>query len=104
MAWKLSSFAIPCWMLLITASSDERRSVSFSRRCVSSKSRAFSSATPMLAATVDSSRTSASPKAFSRSMFSTDMNPSRRSPAKIGTATPERLMSVPSATISSSAR
>ena len=43
---------MPCWMLLITASSALRCSVSFSRRCVSSNRRAFSSATPMLAATV----------------------------------------------------
>ena len=66
-AWKSSSAAMPCWMLLITASSALRCSVSFSRRCVSSNRRAFSSATPMLAATVCSRRTSASPKAFSRS-------------------------------------
>ena len=32
----------PCWMLLMTASSAARCSVSFSRRCVSSKRRAFS--------------------------------------------------------------
>ena len=51
-AWKSSSAAIPCWMLLITASSALRCSVSFSSRCVSSNRRAFSSATPMLAATV----------------------------------------------------
>ena len=67
MAWKSSSAAMPCWMLLITASSAARCSVSLSRRCVSSKRRAFSSATPMLAATVLSRRTSASPKAYSRS-------------------------------------
>ena len=41
--------AIPCWMLLITASSALRCSVSFSSRCVSSNSRAFSSAMPMVA-------------------------------------------------------
>ena len=50
---------MPCWMLLITASSALRCSVSFSRRCVSSNRRAFSSATPMLATIVCSSRTSA---------------------------------------------
>ena len=61
MAWKSSAAAMPCWMLLITASSAARRSVSRSRRCVSSKWRAFCSAMPMLAATVLSSRTSASP-------------------------------------------
>ena len=59
--------ATPCWMLLMTASSALRCSVSFSRRCVSSNRRAFSSATPMLAATVLNSRTSDSPNAFSRS-------------------------------------
>ena len=66
-AWKSSSAARPCWMLLMTASSAVRCSVSLSRRCVSSKRRAFSSATPMLAASVSSSRTSDSPNAFSRS-------------------------------------
>ena len=50
-AWKSSTAAMPCWMLLITASSALRCSVSFSSRCVSSNRRAFSSATPMLAAT-----------------------------------------------------
>ena len=58
MAWKSSLAAMPCWMLLMTASSALRCSVSFSRRCVSSNRRAFSSATPMLAATVVSRRTS----------------------------------------------
>ena len=48
MPWKLSSAAMPCWMLLITASSALRCSVSFSSRCVSSNRRAFSSATLML--------------------------------------------------------
>ena len=51
-AWNESSPAMPCWMLLITASSAARCSVSLSSRCVSSNRRAFSSATPMLAATV----------------------------------------------------
>jgi len=45
-------------MLLITASSALRCSVSFSRRWVSSNSRAFSSARPFDAATVSSRRTS----------------------------------------------
>ncbi len=58
MAWKSSSAAMPSWMLLITANSAARCSVSFSSRCVSSKSRAFSSATLMLLASVSSSRTS----------------------------------------------
>ena len=70
MAWKESSPAMPCWMLLITAISAARCSVSFSRRCVSSNRRAFSSATPMLEATVVSKRISASPYACSRTWFS----------------------------------
>ncbi len=52
---------MPCWMLLITASSALRCSVSFSSRCVSSKRRAFSSATPIVAPIVVSRRSSASP-------------------------------------------
>ena len=47
-----------------SASSAARWSVSFSRRLVSSKRRAFSSATPMLDATVDTRRSSASLKAL----------------------------------------
>ncbi len=67
-AWKSSWAASPSCTLLMIASSAARCSLSLNRRCVSSKRRAFSSATPMLAATVLSSRTSASPKAFSRSI------------------------------------
>ncbi|MEO6896614.1 MAG: GAF domain-containing protein [Caldimonas sp.] len=63
MASKRNSAAMPCCTLLMTASSDERRSVSRSKRWVSSNSRAFSSATPMLAATVCSRLTSSSPSA-----------------------------------------
>ena len=48
-AWNRAQPAMPCWMLLITASSALRCSVSFNSRCVSSNRRAFSSATPMLA-------------------------------------------------------
>ncbi len=59
-AWNDSDPAIPCWMLLMTASSALRCSVSFSSRCVSSNRRAFSSATPMLAAIVCRRRTSSS--------------------------------------------
>ncbi len=66
-AWKSSEAATPCWMLLMTASSAFLCSVSLSSRCVSSKRRAFSRATPMDAETVLSRRTSASPYAFSRS-------------------------------------
>ena len=54
------------------ASSALRCSVSLSRRCVSSKRRAFSSATLMVVASVVSRRTSDSPKACSRSWFSSE--------------------------------
>ena len=64
---------------------EQRGRSSRARRCVSSKRRAFSSATPMLAAIVDSRRTSASPNACSRSKFSSRMAPSTRSPTMIGT-------------------
>ena len=57
-AWKSSFSAIPCWMLLMTESSAARCSVSFKSRCVWSNSRAFSSTTLILAASVCSSRTS----------------------------------------------
>ncbi len=77
----MSSFeASASCTLLMMASSAFRCSVSFSSRCVSSKSRAFSSATPMLEATVESRRTSASPKASSRSKLSRMMEPRKRSP------------------------
>ena len=95
MAWNDSEPAIPCWMLLITASSALRRSVSLSRRCVSANRRAFSSATPMLAATVVSRRTSGSPKAPSRSWFSTTSAPTARVLPRIGRPMHERHWSVP---------
>ena len=94
--WRSSRRASAGWTALMIASSAARCSVSLSRRCVSSNSRAFSSATPMLAATVDSRRTSASPKASSRSWFSTMTVPRKRSPENIGTKTDDRLWSVPS--------
>ena len=47
-ALMLSSAASACWTLLMIASSAARCSVSLSSRCVSSNSRAFSSATLML--------------------------------------------------------
>ena len=57
----------------VTDAADDRSTSAVAPFCcssaswVSSNRRAFSSATPMLAATVLSRRTSASPKAFSRS-------------------------------------
>ena len=53
-------WARPSWTLVMIASSAARSSVSASRRFVSSKSRAFSSATPMLDARVESRRSSLS--------------------------------------------
>ena len=70
MPLKSSDPAMPCWMLLMTASSALRCSVSLSRRCVSSKRRALCSATPIDDAIVVSRRTSDSPNAYSRSWFS----------------------------------
>jgi len=52
---------MPCWMLLITASSAARWSVSFSSRCVSSNSRAFSSGQAHRGSSVCRQRTSAGP-------------------------------------------
>ncbi len=86
MPWKLSSAAIPCWMLLITASSALRCSVSLSRRCVSANRRAFSSATAMLAARVCSKRTSDSSNASSRSKSESAIRPRTSPPATIGTS------------------
>ena len=63
MAWMSSFEASPSCTLLMIASSAARCSVSLSRRWVSLNRRAFSSATPMLAASVDSKRTSASSNA-----------------------------------------
>jgi len=56
-AWKSSLEANPCWTLLMIWSSAVRCCVSASRRVVSSKSRAFSRATPILAVMVLSRRT-----------------------------------------------
>ncbi len=86
-------------MLLITASSALRCSVSFSRRCVSSKRRAFSSATPIDAATVCSRRSSDSPNAYSRSWFSRITPPSTRSLPMIGTNAMDLAASVPGSTV-----
>ena len=72
---KSSCAAMPCWIELMAASSVVRCSVSRRRRCVSSNSRAFSSATPMLPATVVSSRASLSPNAYSRSWSSRTIEP-----------------------------
>jgi hypothetical protein len=93
--WNSSFEAMPCWMLLITASSALRCAVSFSSRCVSAKLRALSSATPMLEATVVSRRSSASPKAFSRSWSSSWIVPSTRSLPTIGTTAMLADWSVP---------
>ena len=65
-AWKSSSAAIPSWMLLITANSAARCSLCLNSRCVSSKRRAFSSATLIELARVCSNRTSESLNACSR--------------------------------------
>src|SRR5437762_2452087 len=67
-----SSAASAACTLLMIASSALRCSVSFSSRCVSSKSRAFSSATPILAATVLMSRISASPDVLCRGVIRTN--------------------------------
>ena len=88
-----SSAARPSWTLLMIASSAARWSVSVRRRFVSSNSRAFSSATPMLAASVLSSRSSASLKACAW-MLSRPTTPTTRSPALIGTPSHDRV-SVP---------
>ena len=71
------------------ASSAARWSVSVSRRFVSSNSRAFSSATPMLAASVLSSRSSASLKACAW-MLSRPTTPTTRSPAHDRDAEPRQ--------------
>ena len=92
----MSSFeASPACTLLMIASSAARCSVSFSSRCVSSKWRAFSSAMAIPEATVESRRRSPSPKASTRSWFSTMMAPIMRSPANIGVKTAALLRSVP---------
>ena len=77
-------WARPSWTLVMIASSAARSSVSARRRLVSSNSRAFSSATPMLDARVERSRSSPSLKAFG-SVEATETTPSTRSPAGIGT-------------------
>ena len=66
---KSSDPAMPCWIVLITANSALRCSVSLSSRCVSSNRRAFSKATARLPVSVSSRRTSASVKASNRSTF-----------------------------------
>ena len=58
--------------------SEARCSLSLNSRCVSSNSRAFSDATPMLATIVCSSRTSLWPNAHSRSKLSTTTTRRRR--------------------------
>ena len=95
-AWKLSSAAMPCWMLLMTAISAARCSVSLSSRCVSSKSRALSQRhAHATTAIVVSRRTSGSPNACSRSWFSMLIVPTRRSPTTIGTIAVDSAWSVP---------
>jgi hypothetical protein len=59
-AWNSSCWASADPISLITVSSWARSFVSPSRRFVSSNNRAFSRATPMLAASVDRTRSSAS--------------------------------------------
>ncbi len=81
--------------LLMMASSAARCSLCLKRRCVSSKRRAFSSATPMLAATVLRSASCASAKANSRSWSSSTTIPSTRRLPIIGTAQMEWAQSVP---------
>src|SRR6185295_9767742 len=65
------------------------------RRWISSNSRAFSSATPMLDATVVSNRSSDSPKACSRTKFDMLRMPSTRSLPMTGTAAIDCSGSVP---------
>ena len=83
-ACRSSFWARPCWTSLISASSAARSFVSASSRFVSSNSRAFSSATPMLVASVLSSRSSVSENA-SFSSRSSATTPVTRSPLMIGT-------------------
>jgi len=82
--------------LLMMASSAARSSVILSRLWVSSNRRAFSSATPMLDATVVNKRTSESLKAFSLSKLLMLTNPRTWFPVMIGTATRDFSLSVPS--------
>ena len=77
------------------ASSELRCSLSFNSRCVSSNSRAFSSATLMLLASVCKSRTSDSVYACSRSVSIRLTIPRTWSPATIGTNTSDFVGSVP---------
>ena len=85
-AWKSSSAAMPSWMLLMTASSALRCSVSFSSRCVSSKRRAFSSATLMrVAERGQQAARPDSPNACSRSCCPQLITPRARRRARIGT-------------------
>ena len=77
------------------ASSAARSSVSVSRRFVSSNRRAFSSATPMLEASVLSRRSSASSKASRLDRVSRPMTPRTRSPAEDRDAEPATRVAVP---------
>ena len=83
----MSSFeARPSCTLLMMASSAFLCSVSLSRRCVSSKRRAFSRATLKLPASVSSRRTSESVNAFSRRTSLNWINPRACSPTINGTS------------------
>ena len=90
---------MPCWMLLMTASSAARCSVSFSRRCVSSNRRAFSSATPMLAATVEQqAHVGVAEGVLALVVLDADGAKQAIAGQTIGTASDERLRSVPGVT------
>ncbi len=94
MAANSSSAARAPPISLMSASSAARWSVSASSRFVSSKRRAFASATPMLDATVDTSRSSASVKASGLSLPRT-MTPMTSPPAGIGTPSHDSESSPP---------
>src|SRR3990172_3238922 len=96
MAANSSCFASAAPISLTIASSAARSSVSASSRFVSSNRRAFSRATPMLAASVASRRSSDSSKACWSSR-SNPMTPRTRSPATIGTPSHDSAVSLPTA-------
>ena len=89
--------------ITVARSSDDDRSrptsasaaVSRARRCVSSKSRAFCSATPIDAATVVRRCTAASSKASSRSKLSSEIDARSLPPISTGTNTARQRGSVP---------
>ena len=82
-AWKSSSAAMPCWMLLITASSAARCSLSFSSAGLVEQ-RAFSSAMPMRGDRREQAHLGVAEGVFALVVLEDDA-PRMRSPATIGT-------------------